>query len=233
MIIEILSIEDIVPYASNPKRHPQAQIEKIAASIEQYGWTLPLLIDAENVLIAGHGRLAAAKLLDIAEVPAIRLSNLSEAEVRAYRIADNRLTEEGQWDRANLVAELEALSLEGFDLQATGFDSDFFQTARVNERAVIDGEEVDPGIPSDTGAAYVPDKNYKQDAPDDANPVISEPIANQLPKAIIRFYTDEAKNEFMAWLDTVDHDRLAKHETLSVNMPARVKDIQQDVPDDE
>ncbi len=115
---------DLVPRKGNPRTHTDRQIDKIARSIERFGFTNPVLIDRDGGVIAGHGRLAAADRLGITAVPTICLSDLSDAEVRAYVIADNRLAEEAGWDRALLAVEfayLDQLDLE-FDLTLTGFE---------------------------------------------------------------------------------------------------------------
>ena len=109
----------------NPRTHTKRQIEQIAESIKAFGFTNPILIDDHNVVVAGHGRLEAAKTLDHKEVPTIRLSNLNKDELRAYVIADNRLAEKAGWDQEILAIELQSLSeLElDFDITITGFDT--------------------------------------------------------------------------------------------------------------
>ena len=92
------SASALTPYDRNARTHSKKQIKQIAASIERFGWTNPVLIDGEGGVIAGHGRLEAAKLLGLDTVPTIRLENMSEAEIRAYVIADNRLAELAGWD---------------------------------------------------------------------------------------------------------------------------------------
>ena len=96
--IEYRSIDALLPYARNPRTHSPAQIAKIAASIVEFGWTQPILIDGGNGIIAGHGRLAAARKLELGEVPVIELGHLSPAQKRAYVIADNRLALDAGWD---------------------------------------------------------------------------------------------------------------------------------------
>ena len=118
-------ITDLKPYAGNPRVHRKRQIRQIAASIQEFGWTVPVLIDAEGGVIAGHGRLAAAKLLGLDRVPTLCLGGLSEAQIRAYIIADNRLAEHASWDPELLGRELQFLAeadLE-FDLSVIGFET--------------------------------------------------------------------------------------------------------------
>lgn len=118
------AVEDLRPYERNPRRHPAKQIAKLAASIGEFGFLIAILIDGEGRIIAGHGRLEAAKRLGLTRVPTIEVAHLSEAQVRAFRIADNRLTELAQWDEQALAIELEALSeLDlNFDIEITGFE---------------------------------------------------------------------------------------------------------------
>lgn len=116
-----MPIDELKPYAHNPKTHPEVQIDKIARSIEEFGFLVPVLIDGGNSIIAGHGRLMAARKLGLAEVPTICIDHLTEAQIRAYRIADNRLTESA-WDLELLESEIAILQDMDFDIDLTGFD---------------------------------------------------------------------------------------------------------------
>ena len=120
--IETRLVADLIPYASNSRTHSDAQIAQIAASIREFGWTNPILIDGENTIIAGHGRLLAARKLGMEDVPAIILDHLSKAQQRALVIADNQLALNAGWDIGMLKAEIEDLNLEGFNLELLGFD---------------------------------------------------------------------------------------------------------------
>jgi DNA modification methylase len=122
--VEQWPIERLLPYAGNARVHDHDQIARIAASIARFGWTVPALVDERGVLVAGHGRLLAARYLGLKEVPVIRLDHLTDAEARAYRIADNKLTEIAGWDEEALAAELARLGEDGFDLALTGFGED-------------------------------------------------------------------------------------------------------------
>lgn len=130
--IELRPIDDLIPYANNPKQHPPRQISQIAALIMQYGWTQPILVDGRNGVIAGHGRLEAAQAIrrnggvirdfpHADHVPVIELGHMSEAEKRAYIIADNKVGENGEWDNELLGAEIEFLQDADFDIGLTGF----------------------------------------------------------------------------------------------------------------
>lgn len=114
-------IEKLTPYERNARTHSDAQIEKIASSMIEFGFTNPILVDGEAGIIAGHGRLLAAKKLALAQVPVIELTHLSEAQKRAYILADNRLAEDAGWDEEQLAEELAALEAMEFDLSLTGF----------------------------------------------------------------------------------------------------------------
>ena len=122
--IEHLATDTLVPYARNSRTHSPEQVAQIAASIREFGFTNPVLIDANNTLIAGHGRVMAAQALGLASVPAIRLAHLSDAQRRAYVIADNQLALNAGWDMATLGRELEDLLEVDFDLQLLGFDTE-------------------------------------------------------------------------------------------------------------
>ena len=121
MKIQNINIKEIKPYEKNAKIHPKKQIEQVANSIKRFGWVQPLVIDKDNNLVIGHCRLEAAKLLDIKEVPTLRVENLSEQEIQALRLADNKLNE-SEWDMDLALPELKGLDEELFDL--TGFDKD-------------------------------------------------------------------------------------------------------------
>jgi len=120
--IETRLVADLIPYASNSRTHSDAQVAQIAASIREFGWTNPILIDGDNAIIAGHGRLLAARKLGMEDVPAIILDHLSKAQQRALVIADNQLALNAGWDMDMLKAEIDDLNLEGFNLELLGFD---------------------------------------------------------------------------------------------------------------
>jgi ParB-like chromosome segregation protein Spo0J len=122
--VERRKVKDLVPYAKNARTHSEDQIEQIAHAIEQWGWTVPCLVDEKGGLIAGHGRVLAAKQLGLDEVPVVVARGWSKAQKRAYVIADNKLTENGGWDDDLLKVEIGALQGEGFDLTLTGFSMD-------------------------------------------------------------------------------------------------------------
>jgi len=119
--VRLYPIDQLVPYQKNARTHSPEQIDQIAASIQAFGWTNPILVGPDNVVIAGHARLAAARKLRLAEVPVIVLGHLTEAQRRALVIADNQLALGAGWDEAMLRVELQALQAEDFDLDLVGF----------------------------------------------------------------------------------------------------------------
>lgn len=121
--VALTPIDDIYPYANNPKEHPDEQVDKIASSIKNFGWDQPVVVDAAGEIIKGHGRYQAAKQLDLDHVPVIHQRDLTESEVRAARLADNR-TAESPWDDELLSSELDVLDDADYDLDVTGFDDD-------------------------------------------------------------------------------------------------------------
>lgn len=124
MKIEYIKTEDLIPYIGNSRTHSDDQVLQVAASMREFGFTNPILIDANGTIIAGHGRLLAAKKIAMDQVPCIRLGNLTPTQVRAYVIADNKLAMKAGWDEELLKVEVERLLEEGFDVSLTGFESD-------------------------------------------------------------------------------------------------------------
>ena len=119
--IQYKKIEDLIPYVNNSRTHSEEQVTQIASSIKEFGWTNPILVDGENGVIAGHGRILAGKKLGHTEVPTIELSGLSDAQKKAYVIADNKLALNAGWDAEVLKVEFEELQNLGYDLSLTGF----------------------------------------------------------------------------------------------------------------
>jgi hypothetical protein len=120
--IEHRPLSELKPYAKNARTHSKSQVAKIARSMREFGWTLPVLVDANGEVIAGHGRLLAAQELGLIEAPVIELSSLTPAQVKAYRLADNKLALDGGWDDALLGEELLELQALDYNLDFTGFD---------------------------------------------------------------------------------------------------------------
>src|SRR6201982_1246279 len=122
MKIEDIHVRDLRPYPNNARTHSKKQIRQIANSIEKFGFCNPVLIDDARQIIAGHGRVEAAKLLGIAARPTCRLSHLSEADKRAYILADNKLAENAGWDKQLLAIELQGLIDLNVEIELTGFE---------------------------------------------------------------------------------------------------------------
>jgi DNA modification methylase len=145
--IEHWPMDKLLPYARNARQHSDEQIAQIAASIAEFGFVNPCLVGADGVLVAGHGRLAAARKLGLATVPVVVLDHLTPTQRRALVLADNRLAELATWDDALLRVELEALQDEGFDLDLTGFDADALAELLADEEPQIEGRTEDDAIP--------------------------------------------------------------------------------------
>lgn len=141
--IEILPLTSLAPYANNARTHSKKQIRQIADSIKEFGWTNPVLIDVDGGVIAGHGRLEAAKLLGIDQVPTIRLEDLTEGQKRAYVIADNKLAEQAGWDIELLATEFEGLIEIDIDLELTGFEAPEIDLILAANDDTIPPDEVD------------------------------------------------------------------------------------------
>jgi len=143
--IEHWPIERLLPYAANARTHSDEQVAQIAGSITEFGFNVPCLVDERGVLIAGHGRLMAARSLGLGEVPVIRLSHLSDAQARAFRLADNQIALNSGWDDAMLAAELERLNEDGFNLGVIGFSDEELEALM----APLDDEGVGRGDGAD------------------------------------------------------------------------------------
>lgn len=153
--VEYRKIETLIPFARNPRTHSEAQIAKLASSIVEFGWTQPILVDGANGIIAGHGRLAAARKLDLLEVPVIELGHLTAAQKRAYVIADNRLALDAGWDEELLSLELAELSEAGYDLTMTGFSNEEIEELLVGAEQAL--QEEAPADAEDDAADEVPE----------------------------------------------------------------------------
>ena len=138
---------DLIPYARNSRTHSDAQVSKLAASIKEFGFLNPVIVDGKNGIIAGHGRILAAQKLGLEAVPTIEADHLTEAQRRAYVIADNRLALDADWDDELLRIELGDLDAEGFDLSLTGFDIDEIANLTAEEIEGLTDEDAVPEVP--------------------------------------------------------------------------------------
>jgi hypothetical protein len=145
--IETWPTDRPIPYEGNAKNHPPAQVKLIMNSMREFGFTYPLLVDEEGIIIAGHGRLMAAKALKLETVNVLVAEGWSEDQKRAYRIADNKLTELGEWNLDALAAEFTALDQAGFDLDVMGFSAEEMQEFPgfgLPDGSNVSGEELRP-----------------------------------------------------------------------------------------
>jgi len=149
--IELRKTDELVPYARNSRTHPEEQVAQIAASIREFGWTNPVLVDGDGGIIAGHARVLAARKLGMAEVPVIVLDHLTEAQRRALVIADNKLAENAGWDEELLRSELAALRDLDVNLGMVGFEPDelralFAELDPDEANDEVDGDAAEPNI---------------------------------------------------------------------------------------
>ena len=144
MQVKQVKVESLIPYARNSRTHSDAQVAQIAASIKEFGWTNPILVDGTNGIIAGHGRLLAARKLGYTEVPVIELENMTDSQKKAYVIADNQLAMNAGWDTSMLTLELGDLKEAGFSLDILGFNEQEIKTI-MQEINFDAGSEEDQG----------------------------------------------------------------------------------------
>lgn len=136
MKIEMMAIDRVVPYIRNPRINTEAAVSKVKSSLHEFGWRQPIVVDKEYTIVVGHTRYLAAKQLGLTEVPVHVADNLSPAQIKAYRITDNRSAQESKWDDELLKIEFADLKLASFDLSLTAFDTseiDLF----INDNEVI------------------------------------------------------------------------------------------------
>ena len=140
MKIELLPVESITPYARNPRKNSGVPVAKIKASLKEFGWQQPIVVDVDKVIIAGHTRYLAALELGLKEIPVHIATNLTSAQVKAYRIADNRTAQEAQWDMELLNLEIQDLKELDFNLDLTGFDPDELAGIELGGEPVTEGD---------------------------------------------------------------------------------------------
>jgi DNA modification methylase len=145
--LEYRPVDTLIPYARNAKQHSDAQVAQIAASIREFGWGAPILIDGQNNVIAGHGRLLAARKLGMTEVPVVPLEHLTDTQRRALILADNKIGENASWENELLGVELSELQEAGFDLGLTGFSPEEWDALIAGEDATNDGLTDEDAVP--------------------------------------------------------------------------------------
>jgi|TARA_R110000824_G_scaffold3146_1_gene14545 DNA modification methylase len=145
--IERKKVAGLIPYARNARTHSDEQVAQIAASIKEWGWTTPVLVDESGEIIAGHGRVMAARKLNIDEIPTMTATGWSKAQKQAYVLADNQLPQNAGWDVDLLSVEMKDLDSEGFDLSLIGFDGDMLANMLVEETEGLTDEDAVPDVP--------------------------------------------------------------------------------------
>lgn len=195
--LESIPINDLIPQARNSRTHSPEQIAQIAASIREFGFTNPVLIDKDGTIIAGHGRVMAARKLDLATVPCLRLGHLTPQQVRAYVIADNKLALNAGWDEEMLKAELDGLKEEGQDLELTGFSKEELEELFSNVEDIL-GDNYTHKVDS---PVYTPkgDKPAIAELVDSghAKKLISEIEEAELPEDVAQFLKAAAARHFV------------------------------------
>lgn len=192
MEIVYKKIDDLIPYINNARTHDEEQIKQICASINEYGWTNPVLIDEKGMIIAGHGRVEAGKRLDIKEIPCIVLSHLTEKQKKGYVIADNKMALNAGWNEDLLKLELDNLKELDFDLELTGFSID-----ELNDLFIEDEEENE--IPQDnpyTIKTDIPQYEIKGEEPH-IEELIDEEKTNRLIEKINQSNISEENKQFL------------------------------------
>lgn len=149
MQVELIDIQRVIPYARNPRRNEKA-IDKVVASIKEYGFRQPIVVDEDMVIIAGHTRLKASQKLGLSKIPVHIATGLTAAQIKAYRLADNRTSEEAEWDEELLGIELGELSDLGFDLELTGFNDEELEKllCEINENGLTEDDAI-PEVPTE------------------------------------------------------------------------------------
>ena len=148
MQIEYRPVASLIPHARNAKQHSDAQVAQIAASIREFGWGAPVIVDGKNNIVAGHGRVLAARKLGMAEVPVVAMAHLTDIQRRALILADNKIGENASWENELLGLELAELQAAGFDLELTGFSEDEWND-------LIDGDDSKDGLTDDDAVPEV------------------------------------------------------------------------------
>ena len=205
--VERVDPDKLIPYSNNAKKHPEEQVKKIASSIKNYGWDQPIVVDGANEIIKGHGRLQAAELLGLDEVPIIKREDLTEAEAKAARIADNK-TAESEWDEDLLTTELEILDEDfDIDLEDTGFDDEEIDD-------LLNAEDTDEGAKY-TDKIKTPEYQPTQDEPPALselydtgryNELIQEIEAAELPEDLEEFLRFAAQRHII-----FDYENIAEY----------------------
>ena len=191
--VERRSVAELIPYARNARTHSEEQVAQLAASIQEWGWTVPVLVDERGGIIAGHGRIMAARKLGLLDVPVMAATGWSEARKRAYVIADNKLAMNAGWDKDKLNAELAELAEIGFNLATTGFSDD--ELSAILAGNAVDGDNAEGGEGGESGKPQAMMKFGRKKVPITAQDVTRL-------KDLLERYVEEfsLKNGFPGWL---------------------------------
>jgi ParB-like chromosome segregation protein Spo0J/DNA modification methylase len=208
--IEQVAVSALIPYARNSRTHSDAQVAQIAASIKEFGFTNPVLIDKDGGIIAGHGRVMAARKLKLDEVPCIRLEHLTDTQKRAYIIADNKLALNAGWDAEALQIELAELDVAGFKLDLTGFDGDDLTRAMFGELAV-DGAP-DGGKDTEQQEADEQDAGQEQKQAEQSAKLADE--FGAAPFSVLDTRKGEWLDKKRVWRDAIGDDGESRENTL-------------------
>ena len=149
MQIKLAEISNIKPYENNPRKLSEQAIEKVAMSLKEYGFRQPIVVDKDMVIVAGHTRFRASKKLGLKQVPISVIDNLSEEQINAYRIADNRTAEESEWDNELLKMEIKELEAKDFKLDLLGFNDEQLNNILFEEKQGLTDEDEVPEAPED------------------------------------------------------------------------------------
>ena len=144
-----VDINELIPYANNARTHSEEQIQLIRSSLREFGFINPVIIDNENGIIAGHGRVIAARREGITKIPCVKVDHLTEAQKKAYILADNRLAELSEWDEEMLRIEIEQLNNLDFDVDLLGFDLTEYFTEDINEENLSEEDEYNEPLPEE------------------------------------------------------------------------------------
>ena len=154
MEIKNLDINLILPYKNNPRKISDTSIEKVANSIKNFGFRQPIVVDKNNIVVVGHTRLQASRKLGLQQVPVLVADNLSEDQINAYRLADNRTNEESQWQNDLLKLELQDLQFKNFDLNLTAFDDFELDDLLFEEKYGLTDDDAAPEVPKEAKTQY-------------------------------------------------------------------------------
>ena len=201
MNIVNLKVEELIPYINNP-RHNDDAVDKVAASIKEFGFKVPIVIDKDNVVVTGHTRLLASKKLGLQEVPCVIADDLSPAQIKAFRIADNKVSEYAQWDEDMLKVELEELEEMNFDLDSVSIDFSDFDMA-------LDLEDTEEGQEQEENI-YTKEINIPQYEITGECPKLEELVNEEKTKSLIeRIEKSDIPNDIKEFLIKASYRHLA------------------------